>query len=76
MGGSLAGYFGVFHRLMAAKLGDIAAAADEAALVQLARGLKEDVCASQHTFVHAQQVRGCVAVWLKGWFGAGALHAR
>ena len=56
MGGSLAGYFGVFHRLMAAKLRDAAAAADERALEALARGLKEDCCASQHTYVHAQQV--------------------
>ena len=60
MGGSLAGYFGVFHRLMAAKLREAAAAADERALEALARGLKEDCCASQHTYVHAQQV---------GWVG-------
>lgn len=56
VGGSLAGYFGVFHRLMAAKLREAAAAADERALEALARGLKEDCCASQHTYVHAQQV--------------------
>ncbi|PRW60315.1 Negative elongation factor D [Chlorella sorokiniana] len=56
VGGSLAGYFGVFHRLMAAKLREAAAAADERALETLARGLKEDCCASQHTYVHAQQV--------------------
>lgn len=57
MGGSLAGYFGVFHRLMAAKLREAAAAGDVRALEGLARGLKEDCCASQHTYVHAQQAR-------------------
>lgn len=56
MGGSLAGYFGVFHRLMAAKLLEAASAQDEQALEALTRVLKEDCCASQHTYVHAQQV--------------------
>ena len=58
VGGSLAGYFGVFHRLMAAKLREAAAAPDERQLAALCRVLKEDCCASQHTYVHAQQVLG------------------
>ena len=58
VGGSLAGYFGVFHRLMAAKLREAAAVPDERQLAALCRGLKEDCCASQHTYVHAQQVLG------------------
>lgn len=41
---------------MAAKLREAAAAPSEAALAALARSLKEDCCASQHTYVHAQQV--------------------
>ncbi|EFN60006.1 hypothetical protein CHLNCDRAFT_133173 [Chlorella variabilis] len=56
VGGSLAGYFGVFHRLMAAKLREAAAAGDDEGLAALTRSLKEDCCASQHTYVHAQQV--------------------
>lgn len=58
MGGSLTGYFGVFHRLMAAKLREIGAARDERKLAELTRSLKEDACSSQHTYVHAQQVCG------------------
>lgn len=61
MGASLTGYFGVFHRLMAAKLREAAAAGDEQALEALTRSLKQDACASQHTYVHAQQVRARAA---------------
>ncbi|KAL4427705.1 hypothetical protein ABPG75_001794 [Micractinium tetrahymenae] len=61
VGGSLTGYFGVFHRLMAAKLREAAASGDEQALEALTRALKEDACASQHTYVHAQQVLGELA---------------
>lgn len=53
MGSSLAGFFGVFHRLLAARLKE-AATAGEAALQSLCAELRDSCCQSQHTYVHAQ----------------------
>jgi TH1 protein len=55
VGSQLAGYFGVFHRLMASRLKDVPAA-DAARLRLITQELKESCCRSEHTFAHAQQI--------------------
>ncbi|BDA42837.1 Negative elongation factor D [Coccomyxa sp. Obi] len=55
VGSSLASYFGVFHRLMANRLKEVAAA-DTDRVESLAAELKETCCQGQHTYVHAQQI--------------------
>ncbi|GAB4822406.1 hypothetical protein N2152v2_009452 [Parachlorella kessleri] len=53
VGSSLAGFFGVFHRLLAARLKE-ATQAGERQLHSLCEELKDSCCQSQHTYVHAQ----------------------
>ncbi|EIE24527.1 hypothetical protein COCSUDRAFT_40900 [Coccomyxa subellipsoidea C-169] len=55
VGSSLASYFGVFHRLMANRLKEVAQA-DADRVDSLAAELKETCCQGQHTYVHAQQI--------------------
>lgn len=55
MGSSLAGYFGVFHRLMAGRL-RAAASAQPQALPPLLAELQESCCQAEHTYAHAQQL--------------------
>ncbi|KAK9816978.1 hypothetical protein WJX72_007733 [[Myrmecia] bisecta] len=55
IGSSLAGYFGVFHRLMANRLKEVPQA-DAARLDQLCKEIKESCCQGQHTYIHAQQI--------------------
>ncbi|KAK9909351.1 hypothetical protein WJX75_000889 [Coccomyxa subellipsoidea] len=55
VGPSLASYFGVFHRLMANRLKEVAQA-DADRVDSLAAELKETCCQGQHTYVHAQQI--------------------
>lgn len=57
VGSSLAGFFGVFHRLLAARLREVAQAG-ERKLRQLCEELKESCCQSQHTYVHTQLLLG------------------
>lgn len=55
VGSSLAGYFGVFHRLMGGRLRS-AASADTRALPLLLVELKESCCQGEHSYLHAQQL--------------------
>ena len=55
MGPSLAGYFGVFHRLLSGRL-RAAAAAAPAELPPLVAELQESCCQAEHTYAHAQQL--------------------
>lgn len=56
VGASLVGYFGVYHRLLAVRLKQAAAARDEVTLQQLSKELCEGAVESQHAYVHAQQL--------------------
>jgi len=56
VGASLVGFFGVYHRLLAVRLKQAAAARDEATLEQLSKELCESAVESQHAYVHAQQL--------------------
>jgi negative elongation factor C/D len=62
VGASLVGYFGVYHRLLAVRLKQAAAARDEATLHQLSKELCESAVESQHAYVHAQQLLREMAV--------------
>lgn len=56
VGSSLASYFEVYHRLLAARLVAVANATSEQQLSSLCAEFKESCCQSQHTYVHAQHL--------------------
>ncbi|KAF8064640.1 FPS1 [Scenedesmus sp. PABB004] len=70
VGGSLASYFEVYHRLLATRLAAAARAASPAALAQLAAEVSGSCVGSQHTYVHAQQLLAAAA----GWPGGGVFR--
>lgn len=61
VGGSLASYFEVYHRLLASRLAAATRAASAAQLTALCAELSDSCVASQHTYVHAQQLLGDLA---------------
>lgn len=66
MGGSLASYFEVYHRLLATRLAAAARATTSKQLAQIAAEIAESCVASQHTYVHAQQLLAAAASWPGG----------
>jgi negative elongation factor C/D len=60
-GGALVGLFGVFHRLLAARLCAFAAAPDGAAAAALAAELAETCARAQHAHAHARLVLEALA---------------
>ena len=71
MGASLAAYFGVFHRLLAARLREAASTPDEARLAWLSTELAEGAAASQHAYVHTQLLLRAAAAPRAGAGGGG-----
>lgn len=55
VGSSLAGYFEVFHRLMASRLKQVPSAG-AAQLAIIATELRDSCCGAEHSYVHAQQL--------------------
>lgn len=55
VGSSLAGYFGVFHRLLASRLKQVPAA-KAAQLAAITVELRDSCCGAEHSYVHAQQL--------------------
>uniref|UniRef100_A0A383VL51 Uncharacterized protein n=1 Tax=Tetradesmus obliquus TaxID=3088 RepID=A0A383VL51_TETOB len=66
VGGSLASYFEVYHRLLATRLAAAARATTSKQLAQIAAEIAESCVASQHTYVHAQQLLAAAASWPGG----------
>jgi negative elongation factor C/D len=66
VGGSLASYFEVYHRLLATRLAAAARATTSKQLSQIAAEIAESCVASQHTYVHAQQLLAAAASWPGG----------
>lgn len=56
VGGSLASYFDVYHRLLASRLSAAAQAHDAKQLRSIAREIAGSSVDNQHTYVHAQQL--------------------
>jgi negative elongation factor C/D len=56
VGASLVSHFGVFHRLLAAKLRELAAADSEETLLQIGRELAGMAAQSQHAYAYTQQL--------------------
>ena len=55
MGSSLAGYFGVFHRLMASRLKEVPTAG-AGRLAAIAGELQDSCCSAEHSYAHATQL--------------------
>jgi hypothetical protein len=66
VGGSLASYFEVYHRLLATRLAAAARATTAKQLSQIAAEIAESCVGSQHTYVHAQQLLAAAASWPGG----------
>lgn len=66
VGGSLASYFEVYHRLLATRLAAATRATTTQQLSQIAAETAESCVDSQHTYVHAQQLLTSAACWLGG----------
>jgi hypothetical protein len=56
VGGSLASYFDVYHRLLASRLAAAASAKDTKQLQSIANEIVGSSVDNQHTYVHAQQL--------------------
>jgi negative elongation factor C/D len=56
VGGSLASYFDVYHRLLVSRLSAAAQAQDAKQLRSIAREIASSSVDNQHTYVHAQQL--------------------
>lgn len=56
VGGSLASYFDVYHRLLVSRLSAAAQAQDAKQLRSIAREIAGSSVDNQHTYVHAQQL--------------------
>jgi hypothetical protein len=56
VGGSLASYFDVYHRLLASRLAAAACAKDAKQLQSIAHEIVGSSVDNQHTYVHAQQL--------------------
>ena len=54
VGGSLASYFDVYHRLLVSRLAAAARASDEKQLRVIAKEIVGSSADNQHTYVHAQ----------------------
>jgi negative elongation factor C/D len=71
-GSTLVGYFGVFHRLTAARLRQVAAARSVEELARPAREIREGCARSQHAYAHTQHL----LAWLAAEGGPGAARFR
>ncbi len=71
VGSSLAGYFGVFHRLMASRLKEVPTAS-AARLAAIAAELQDSCCGAEHSYVHAAQLLAKIG---RHKHGAGMRHS-
>lgn len=82
VGGSLASYFDVYHRLLASRLAAAARATDAKQLRTIAKEIVGGSVDNQHTYVHAQELltggRGRLSCFLCSWLwssSAGVVDA-
>jgi hypothetical protein len=82
VGGSLASYFDVYHRLLASRLAAAARATDAKQLRTIAKEIVGGSVDNQHTYVHAQELltggRGGLSCFLCSWLwssNAGVVDA-